>query len=66
MAVPRWSSWATPAPTCATRQEIADFLGIKTVSYAIRHYVTPLIEAGSLKMTLPDRPGSPRQKYYSA
>lgn len=52
--------------TPRTRQEIADFLGIKTVSYAIRHYVTPLIEAGSLKMTLPDRPGSPRQKYYSA
>ena len=52
--------------TPRTRQEIADFLGIKTVSYAIRHYVAPLIEAGSLKMTLPDRPGSPRQKYYSA
>lgn len=50
--------------TPRTRQEIADFLGIKTVFYAIRHYVTPLLETGELKMTLPDRPGSPKQKYY--
>ena len=51
--------------TPRTRQEIADFLGIKTVFYAISHYVKPLIAAGKLKMTLPDRPGSPKQKYYS-
>ena len=49
-----------------SRQEIADFLGVKTVSYAIRRYVAPLLEAGKLKMTLPDRPGSPKQKYYKA
>ena len=47
-------------------QEIADFLGVKTVSYAIRQYVAPLLETGQLKMTLPDRPGSPKQKYYKA
>lgn len=51
--------------TPRTRQEIADFLGIKTVFYAISHYVKPLVAAGKLKMTLPDRPGSPKQKYYS-
>ena len=49
-----------------SRQEIADFLGVKTVSYAIRQYVAPLLETGQLKMTLPDRPGSPKQKYYKA
>lgn len=49
-----------------TRQEIAAFLGIKTASYAIRQYVLPLVEAGKLKMTIPDRPGSPRQTYYKA
>ena len=52
--------------TPRTRQEIADFLGIKTVFYAISHYVKPLVAAGKLKMTLPDRPGSPKQKYYSS
>ena len=51
--------------TPRTRQEIAEFLGIKTVFYAISHYVKPLVAAGKLKMTLPDRPGSPKQKYYS-
>ena len=49
-----------------SRQEIADFLGVKTVSYAIRQYVAPLLETGQLKMTLPDRPGSPKQKYFKA
>ena len=52
--------------TPRTRQEIADFLGIKTVFYAISHYVKPLVAAGKFKMTLPDRPGSPKQKYYSS
>ena len=47
-----------------TRQEIAEFLGIKTPSYAIRQYVMPLLEEGKLKMTIPDRPGSPKQTYY--
>lgn len=35
-------------------------------SYAIRQYVLPLVETGKLKMTIPDRPGSPRQTYYKA
>lgn len=48
-----------------TRQEIAAFLGIKTASYAIRQYVLPLVETGKLKMTIPDRPGSPRQTYFT-
>lgn len=48
------------------RQEIAAFLGIKTASYAIRQYVLPLVETSKLKMTIPDRPGSPRQTYYKA
>lgn len=64
---------AAPAPDllsyCSiprSRQEIAAFLGIKTASYAIRHYVVPLLETGQLKMTLPKRPNSPRQKYVRA
>ena len=56
-------------PNCTVpriRQEIAAFLGIKTASYAIRQYVLPLVETSKLKMTIPDRPGSPRQTYYKA
>lgn len=48
-----------------TRQEIAEFLGIRTVSYAMNVYVSPLIEKGMLKMTLPANPRSRKQKYYS-
>ena len=49
-----------------TRQEIAAFLGIKMASYAIRQYILPLVETGKLKMTILDRPGSPRQTYSKA
>ena len=48
-----------------SRKEIAQFLGIKTSYYVTQHYIRPLVEAGKLKMTIPDSPGSPRQKYYA-
>ena len=46
-----------------TRAEIADYLGIDTVFYVMKHYVQPLIKAGDLEMTMPDRPKSRYQKY---
>ena len=48
-----------------TRQEIAAFLGMKTVFYAFEHYVQPLIAANKLAMTKPDKPKSKNQKYYT-
>ena len=51
--------------TPRTRQEIADHLGIKPSSYLMKRYIQPLLETGTLKMTLPDRPKSSKQKYYS-
>ena len=48
-----------------TRQEIAAFLGKKTVSYAFEHYVQPLLAANKLAMTKPDKPKSKNQKYYT-
>ena len=48
-----------------SRKEIAQFLGIKTSYYVTRHYIRPLVEVGKLKMTIPDCPGSPKQKYYA-
>lgn len=48
-----------------TRQEIAEFLGVKTVFYAMQHYVQPLISAGRLAMTTPEKPKSRSQRYYT-
>lgn len=46
-----------------TRQEIADFLGMKAVSYAIKTYIAPLVECGKIRLSNPERPKSPEQKY---
>ena len=48
--------------TPRTRQEIAGFVEL-TQYYAINTLVMPLIEAGKLKMTIPDKPRSRNQKY---
>lgn len=48
-----------------TRQEIASYLGVKTVFYAMRHYVQPMIAAGKLAMAMPEKPKSRNQKYYT-
>lgn len=47
-----------------TRDEIADFLGISTKDYVTRHYLNPLVKEGKLKMSLPDKPRSKKQKYF--
>ncbi len=46
-----------------SRQEIADFLGIKSVAYAIQAHITPLIRAGRVQMTIPDQPKSRAQRF---
>lgn len=51
--------------TPRTRREIADYLGIKTVFYVVSHYVEPLLESGRLAMTLPDKPKSRHQRYFT-
>lgn len=48
-----------------SRQEIADYLGVRTVFYVMQHYVQPLLIAGKLAMTIPEKPKSSRQKYYT-
>ena len=50
--------------TPRTRQEICRYLGLESVSYAIQTRVMPLVEQGILKMTVPDKPKSPKQLYY--
>ena len=48
-----------------TRQEIADYLNIETIFYALQHYVQPLFVAGKLAMTMPEKPKSRNQKFYT-
>ena len=51
--------------TPRTRQEIADYLGINTIFYVMKHYIQPLVESGELLLTLPDKPRSRNQQFVS-
>ncbi len=46
-----------------SRAEIADYLGIETVSYVTRKYIKPLLDEGLLAETLPATPKSKNQRY---
>ena len=48
-----------------TRAEIQDFLGIKSRRYFANKILNPLIKGELLHLTIPDKPTSPNQKYYS-
>lgn len=48
-----------------TRKEIADYLEVKTVFYVMQHYVKPLLESDQLAMTMPKKPKSRNQRYYT-
>ncbi len=49
-----------------TRQEISEFLGLSSTTYAIQTYVNPLVERGLIRLSIPDKPGSSRQRFVSA
>lgn len=49
-----------------SRAEIIEFLNIPSAQYALKRYLEPLIETGAIRMTLPDKPRSPKQKFISA
>lgn len=51
--------------TPRTRQEIADYYGIRSVAYAIKTHITPLVADGKILLTLPNTPRSKNQKYYT-
>jgi ATP-dependent DNA helicase RecG len=48
-----------------SRSEIQDFLEIKSKRYLRTKILNPLIKGGLLKLTIPDKPTSPKQKYYT-
>ena len=51
--------------TPRTREELAKKFGFEAPSYFIKTYISPLIDAGKIKMTKPATPKSKFQKYYS-
>lgn len=51
--------------TPRTRKEICEYLGLKSTTYAIQKYVEPLVKRGLIKMSLPDKPASSKQLFYS-
>lgn len=48
-----------------TRKEICQYLGMSSVTYAIQTRVMPLVEKGKIKLTIPDKPKSSKQLFYS-
>ena len=49
--------------TPRSKQEIAAYLGIKTLPYAMKKYVAPLLQSGRLRLSIPEQPRSHRQRY---
>jgi ATP-dependent DNA helicase RecG len=52
--------------TAKTRNEIQDFIGISSRRFFAENILKPLLDAGELQMTLPDKPNSSNQKYVKA
>ena len=44
-------------------KEIREYLELASFEYALRRYLEPLIKAGLLRMTIPDKPRSRKQTY---
>ncbi|MGI6732451.1 MAG: ATP-binding protein [Anaerovoracaceae bacterium] len=51
--------------TPRSREELAEKFGYESPTYFLKTYISPLIEDGKIKMTIPDKPKSKFQKYYS-
>ena len=51
--------------TPRSREELAEKFEFQTPSYFIKSFIQPLILNGKIRMTLPDKPKSKFQKYYS-
>ena len=51
--------------TPRTRNEMQDFMQLKNREYFRKKMLNPLIKGNLLNLTMPDKPTSPNQKYYS-
>ena len=48
-----------------TKKEITEYFNLKNAKGFGKRYLTPLISEGKLKMTIPEKPTSSKQKYIS-
>ena len=46
-----------------SREDVARYLGVKSPHYAMKQYIRPLLDAGQLRMTLPETPHSKQQRF---
>ena len=46
-----------------SRNEIAEHLGIGTIAYVMQNYINPLVEKGLVRLTIPEKPKSPKQRF---
>ena len=46
-----------------SKAEIAEYCGYKNTKNFTKKYLRPLLDSGTLKMTVPDKPNSRNQKY---
>ena len=51
--------------TPRTRKELSEYPGLASVTYAIKTRVMPLVERSVIKLSIPDKPSSSKQMYYS-
>ena len=51
--------------TTKSREEIQNHIKVKNRDYFRKEILNPLIQKDLLKMTIPEKPNSPKQKYYS-
>ncbi len=51
--------------TPRTRKEICEYLGLSSATYAIQTYIMPLVEKGKIHLSIPDKPKSSKQLYFS-
>ncbi|MBK5246848.1 MAG: hypothetical protein JJE49_06235 [Peptostreptococcaceae bacterium] len=51
--------------TPRSREELANKFGFEAPTYFIKTYISPFLTDGKIKMTMPDKPKSKFQKYYS-
>ena len=62
-AIPQAEQFLTFCMTARTRNEIAEYFGVKDPKFFAKKHIKPLIESGALRMTMPNKPTSPAQKY---
>ena len=46
-----------------TRAQIKQFLGLSSAQYALQRYLEPLVSSGAILLSVPEKPGSPRQTF---